>query len=298
MGMNGAIILYKERGISSFSAVSKVRRITGADKAGHTGTLDPMAEGVLVVCLGKHTRLAEYLMKDEKAYRVTMLLGIATDTYDLEGSITDKSDISDLQDDFIAKTILGFVGTIEQKPPVYSAVKVKGRKLYEYARKGVDVTIPERRVEIKSINNLQIFDDSYGGHHVKRMEFDVSCSKGTYIRSICNDIGKALGSYGTMSALVRTKNGCFDLSDAHGLDEIEKAAEEDRLDSIIIDSTVYLDIDSILLDENDSERFMKGIVFETGKPAGDYLAVLSDGRAAGIASVDEYGKIKSRKRLI
>ena len=145
MELNGSIVLYKEKGMSSSTAARVVKGITGAEKAGHTGTLDPMACGVLVVCLGKHTRLVDYLIQDEKEYNATMYLGIETDTFDLEGEITHISDTEAIQNSSIINAVSGFKGVYMQIPPVYSAIKHKGRKLYEYARKGQNVEIEPRQ---------------------------------------------------------------------------------------------------------------------------------------------------------
>jgi tRNA pseudouridine55 synthase len=298
MDINGAIILYKEKGISSFAATSRVRRIVDADKAGHTGTLDPMAEGILVICLGKHTRLTEYLVQDEKAYSVTMYLGIATDTYDLEGSIQGYSDISKINENKLIQTIESFKGLIVQKPPVYSAIKVDGRKLYDYARKGIEVEVPSRSVNIYDITNINISNGEYMDYPIKNVSFDVNCSKGTYIRSLCKDIGTAMNSHGTMADLIRTGNGCFKLSDAVRMGEIEKYVSEGRVDEIIFDPIPYTGLKSIILNEDDSRKYLNGLKVMADKESCEYLAVLSDGTTAGIGIVDEDGYFRSRKRLI
>jgi tRNA pseudouridine55 synthase len=298
MEINGAIILYKEKGISSFSAVSGLRKIIGADKAGHTGTLDPMAEGVLVVCLGKHTRLTEYLVQDEKSYSVTMFLGISTDTFDLEGSIAAYSDAGNIDDFELIKKIESFKGVITQTPPVYSAIKVNGRKLYDYARKGAEVEIPSRTVTIHDITGIKVADYNYMGYDIKKISFDVNCSKGTYIRSLCSDIGKAMNSYGTMAELVRTGNGCFKVNDSLKLEEIKKYAADGRVDEIILDPIPYTGLERVFLNEEDSNRYMSGLSVSTDMKPGDYLAVLADGTTVGIGTIFENGNFRSRKRLI
>ncbi|MBN1623673.1 MAG: tRNA pseudouridine(55) synthase TruB [Clostridia bacterium] len=298
MDINGAIVLYKEKGISSFSAASRVRKIVGANKAGHTGTLDPMAEGILVICFGKHTRLTEYLLQDEKAYRVTMFLGISTDTFDLEGNIQGYSDVRQINENKLIETIEGFKGIIEQKPPVYSAIKVEGRKLYDYARKGIEVEVPSRTVYIHDITNINISNGEYMGYLIKNVSFDVKCSKGTYIRSLCNDIGTAMNSHGAMADLIRTGNGRFGLNDAVRIDEIQKYVSEGRVNEIIFDPIPYCGLKSIILNEDDSKKYLNGLNVLTEKESSDYLAVLSDGTTAGIGKVDKDGNFRSRKRLI
>lgn len=299
MKINGAIILNKERGLSSFQAARKVKNIIGADKAGHTGTLDPMASGVLVVCLGKHTRLVEYLVQDDKEYKVEMLLGLSTDTFDLEGEIISTGNVRDIKNDDILKCLQSFKGQINQKPPIYSAIKVKGKKLYEYARKGIEVEIPNRIVDIRDIANIVIKDSLYKGYAVRSVSFDVVCSKGTYIRSLCNDIGEHLGCYGTMAQLSRTVNGKFSIKDAFTLEEIEHYFEKSGTDEILINPIPYAHLKMIQLNESESERYMSGLkILKIDIECGEYFAVLSNGLVAGIGIIDEKGFLKSRKRLI
>jgi len=299
MDINGAVILNKEQGISSFAAVRKIRRLLGIEKAGHTGTLDPMAEGVLVVCLGKHTRLTEYLIQDEKEYRTTMLLGVSTDTCDLEGTIADTGDVSKVSESEIKEKMNEFIGIIDQKPPIYSAVKVAGKKLYEYARKGMSVDIPLRMVEIKELSVYEIVNETYKGVDVKKVEFNVTCSKGTYIRSLCRDIGERLGTSGTMASLIRLRSGEFSLKDSYSFDDLTKLNEEGSILDAVIDPIPFTGLEKIELDEIKTNKFMKGIKFtERDMVPGEYIAVLHDGRPAGICIIDDSGKLKSRKRLI
>lgn len=298
MGINGAIILNKEKGISSFSAVKSVKRIIGVDKAGHTGTLDPMAEGVLVVCLGKHTKLSEYLVSKEKTYQVEMLLGFSTKTYDLEGEVDCISNPSNISSDDIKNTVLSFNGVIEQTPPVYSAIKVNGRKLYDYARKGMEVKIPSRIVELKDISDISISDYIYNEISVKKICYSVTCSKGTYIRSLCSDIGKKLNTYGTMSGLIRTKNGSFSINNSYKIVDIQKYAQNKNLTDIIINPIPYVGLKKIQLNEQQSENYMKGIKLKYETKKGDYIVILSSGISVGICTVDDNNLLKSRKRLI
>ena len=199
--MFGFLNVYKPQGKTSHDIVAILRRVTKIKQIGHTGTLDPFAEGVLPICIGKATRLIEYL-KDDKAYIGTIQLGKSTTTYDREGEGVNISDkVVTLED--IEQSLKDFIGDIEQYPPVYSAIKVKGKKLYEYARKGEDVKIEPRRVNISGIKILNFNKDK------RQLELYIACSKGTYIRSIANDLGEKLGTYGHLIKLVRVKAGNF-----------------------------------------------------------------------------------------
>ena len=189
--MNGILNIYKEKGFTSHDVVAKLRGILHQKKIGHTGTLDPLATGVLPVCIGKATRVCEYLDDDFKKYRCTMVLGIETDTQDVTGEIIRRADVSGIRPEDVYKAFEGFSGWIDQKPPMYSAVRVKGRRLYEYARAGEEVEVKTRKVFISSLE-VEVMDFS---HDVgsKKVTFTVECSKGTYIRTICQDVGKELG---------------------------------------------------------------------------------------------------------
>ncbi|MDX1358681.1 MAG: tRNA pseudouridine(55) synthase TruB, partial [Clostridia bacterium] len=223
MNINGVINLYKRKGISSFRAVSEVKRVTGAAKAGHTGTLDPEAEGVLPVCLGKSTRIADYIQSKEKEYEVSLYLGIETDTCDLEGEIISEAPVLGINEEDIRKAAGSMVGDSLQLPPLYSAIKVKGRRLYEYARRGEAVEIKPRTINIRSIFVNDIKKTEYLGRELIEVSLTVACSKGTYIRSLCRDIGLLLGAKGTMTGLVRTKSGKFDIKGSHTIEEIGNA---------------------------------------------------------------------------
>ena len=211
--MFGFLNIYKPKGKTSHDIVAVLRRITKIKQIGHTGTLDPFAEGVLPICIGKATRLIEYL-DDDKAYLGTIQLGQATTTFDTEGEIV-KSSTKKVSLEEINNILPKFKGDIEQIPPIYSAIKVKGKKLYEYARSGIDVEIEPRKV---NISVLEIIDFNY---EKQTLEILVECSKGTYIRSIANDIGNALGSYGHLIKLVRNKAGMFLLENTINIDSLE-----------------------------------------------------------------------------
>ena len=214
--VNGIINVYKEKGYTSFDVVAKMRGIFGQKKIGHTGTLDPDAQGVLPVCLGKATKVCDLLTDKDKVYKATMLLGIQTDTLDISGKVCNKA-IVNVTDQQVRGVISTFVGTIGQVPPMYSALKVNGKKLYELAREGKTIERKARKVSIYDITIDEIC--------LPEVVMTVSCSKGTYIRSLCDDIGTKLGCYGCMKELLRTKVACFDIGDAYKISEIEKLKE-------------------------------------------------------------------------
>jgi len=298
MSINGVINLNKRRGISSFRAVKEVKRAVGAEKAGHTGTLDPGASGVLPICLGKSTRIADYLIISEKEYDVVMYLGIETDTCDLEGEIIFKADVSGINQKDFENAIISFTGKTEQVPPIYSAIKVNGRKLYDYARKGEQVEIKPRKIEISHIRDILIAKEVYSDHCVLKASFNVGCTKGTYIRSLCRDIGKSLGSRGTMAELTRTKSGRFCIEDSYSIEEITSAADTGSIDEIIINAERILDIPIIILDNYQYDDYINGRkVIQTGIESGEYLVKSLSGVTIGIGIVDELGKLRSRKRL-
>lgn len=214
--VNGIINVYKEKGYTSFDVVAKMRGIFGQKKIGHTGTLDPDAQGVLPVCLGKATKVCDFLTDKDKVYKATMLLGIQTDTLDISGKVCNKAMVN-VTEQQVRDVISTFVGTIEQIPPMYSALKVNGKKLYELAREGKTIERKARKVSIYDITIDEIC--------LPEVVMTVSCSKGTYIRSLCDDIGTKLGCYGCMKELLRTKVACFDIGDAYKISEIEKLKE-------------------------------------------------------------------------
>ena len=212
--MNGFINVLKPTGMTSHDVVMVIRRYLGEKKAGHTGTLDPMAAGVLPVGIGSATRMTEYLDNDCKKYRCEMILGVRSETGDIWGSELKHQAVPEIPEEEILQFESLYRGEILQKPPLYSAVRVAGRRLYEYARKGEDVEVKARRVTIRQLKILRFQGD--------RILFDVECSKGTYIRSICTEIGESLGCGGAMSFLARTGSGAFTMEDARTFEEIRE----------------------------------------------------------------------------
>lgn len=222
---NGIINIYKEKGYTSHDVVAKMRGILKQKKIGHTGTLDPDAEGVLPVCLGSATKLCDMLTDKDKEYVAVMRLGVVTDTQDLSGTVISQNEVkATLQE--VEKAIMSFVGNYEQIPPMYSALKVNGKKLYEIARQGLEI---EREPRSIMIHEIEIIN-----RNLPDIEFRVSCSKGTYIRTLCHDIGKKLGCGAAMASLTRTRAGSFMLASSITLSEVEKIRDRNEIDQVII----------------------------------------------------------------
>ncbi|KAF0160280.1 MAG: tRNA pseudouridine55 synthase [Syntrophaceae bacterium] len=218
--MDGIVVIDKPAGYTSHDVVSEIKKILGARKAGHTGTLDPLATGVLPVCINEATKLAQFLLAEKKTYLATMLLGIRTDTQDTEGKVTEKSDRVASEED-IREALRRVVGKIQQVPPAYSALKLKGKPLYKYARRGEFPEIPAREVEIFRLNVRDI--------SLPYVTFDISCSKGTYIRTVCSDVGNALGCGACLSGLRRLQSGFFTEDMAISLDNKALAEKKEEL---------------------------------------------------------------------
>jgi len=215
---DGIVLLNKSRGISSFKAINKLKWIIGSSKVGHAGTLDPIAEGLLIVMINNATKFSDNLMKRDKEYFVELELGYETDTYDIEGEITEKYEGNiNISDEKIIEAVNSFAGEIMQVPPMYSAIKINGEKLYELARKGIEVEREARKVRIYSIREINV------EHKEKcRISFYTEVSSGTYIRSLVRDIGRKLGVYATMTKLVRTKIDKYSIEESVLLEEIEE----------------------------------------------------------------------------
>ena len=216
--MNGLLIVDKPVGASSFEVVRLVRRLVHSRRVGHAGTLDPTASGVLPIAIGWATRLVEFIMAGDKVYRATMRLGTTTDTQDAEGQILEEHGWQHIDGQKLHKTVSEFVGVIKQKPPMYSAIKRKGQPLYKLARQGIEVDREARPIQIKSL----VVDEISGSD----ITFTVQCTKGTYIRTLCHDIGQSLGCGAHLIGLRRLACGSFDLSDSYTLSELEQKAAE------------------------------------------------------------------------
>ena len=252
--MFGFLNIYKPKDITSHDVVSYLRRITKIKQIGHTGTLDPFAEGVLPVCIGKSTRLIEYL-SDDKAYIATVQFGKTTDTYDIEGEVLSESDIK-VKEDELLSALTKYRGEIEQIPPKYSAIKVNGKKLYEYARAGVEVEIKPRKVVIEEIKLLS-FDSN-----LQTAEIYIKCSKGTYIRTIGYDLGQDLGCGAYLSGLKRVQAGDFSVEDSIPLYDLKTVEDVEKN---LIPPIDKLPLKKVILDDNEYKRVSNGMSIKSNE---------------------------------
>ena len=259
--MNGIINIYKEKGFTSHDVVAKLRGICRQKRIGHTGTLDPDAEGVLPVCLGNATSLCDLITGDSKEYEAVLMLGITTDTQDVSGTILEQKDVNLTEADVLL-CIKEFIGETDQIPPMYSALKVNGKKLYELAREGKTVERKPRRITIHSIEVM--------GVDLPRVTMRVSCSMGTYIRTLCNDIGERLGCGGTMESLVRTRSGDYRIEDAVKLSSVQEWADAGELEEHILTVEDYFaDCERIYMNTEGDKLLHNGNAFGTGFGTGD-----------------------------
>ena len=254
--MNGIIIINKHKGCTSHDIVYKVKKMFN-EKVGHTGTLDPMATGVLPLLIGKGTQCSKYLINHDKIYNVTLQLGEKTDTADSEGKVIETKEVKEktLKKENIEKIFEKFKGKQEQIPPIYSAIKVNGKKLYEYARKGQEVEIKPRKIEIYNIELLNINEKQ------KQIEFQVSCSKGTYIRSLCEDIAQRLGTVGYMLELKRIQVGNFNIKEAITIEQLENNIDNKEFieENFIQFEEIFKNKEKIELDDRKLRLFLNGV---------------------------------------
>ena len=272
--------------MTSHDVVAIVRRKTGIKKVGHTGTLDPNAAGVLPICIGQATKISQYLLESKKQYRAELTLGITTDTQDAYGIVIDKRKVNATKKE-IEATISSFIGEYNQTPPMYSALKVKGKKLYELARQGIEIKRESRKVEIDSIKIIKI------GEHTAL--FDVTCSKGTYIRTLCHDIGEKIGCGGIMSFLLRTSTSGFHISSAITLEELEAIKDIHDIEKVLKPIDYPLShIPKITIDPiyrkaalNGNKILLQNLPFQ--KLLGDQVRVYLDEEFIGIGNIIEDG---------
>lgn len=275
--MNEIIVVNKEKDYTSRDVVNKLTHILGTKKIGHTGTLDPIATGVLVCLTGKYTKLVDLITSYEKEYIAEIKLGVKTDTLDILGNVVEKCDVKSFDDQIIVDVLNSFLGVYEQVVPKYSAVKINGKKLYEYARNDEEVILPKRMVEIKEIELLNYEKDI--------IKFRALVSKGTYIRSLISDICDKLGTYGTMNSLVRTKQGKFKIEDSYLLESIEgKNYKSLKLQDV-------LDLEIIYLDDKLHKKVINGSKLELNKE-GYVLFKKDDEDIALYYFEDKLGRIK------
>ena len=273
----GFLNIYKPKGLTSHDVVARLRKITKVRQIGHTGTLDPFATGVLPICIGKATRLIEYL-DDDKEYLATVQFGKNTTTYDLEGEITATFDKKVTEED-VKNTLKDFEGEISQIPPIYSAIKVNGKKLYDYARQGQDIEIKPRKVTISKIE-LKEFDKTS-----QSAKITVACSKGTYIRSIAYDLGAKLGCGGYLTALERTQAGKFQVNTTIKLEDL---TEVSQIVENLINPLDMLNIPIHNLSENERERVSHGMsICNSDFPDSDIVILSYGGRIYAIGKVEQ-----------
>lgn len=273
----GFLNIYKPKGLTSHDVVARLRKITKVRQIGHTGTLDPFATGVLPICIGKATRLIEYL-DDDKEYLATVQFGKNTATYDLEGEITATFDKKVTEED-VKNALKDFEGEISQIPPIYSAIKVNGKKLYDYARQGQDIEIKPRKVTISKIG-LKEFDKTS-----QSAKITVACSKGTYIRSIAYDLGAKLGCGGYLTALERTKAGKFQVNTAIKLEDLTEVLQ---IIENLINPLDMLNIPIHNLSENERERVSHGMsICNSDFPDSDIVILSYGGRIYAIGKVEQ-----------
>ena len=258
--MNGILLVDKPAGWTSNDVVQKLRGILHERRIGHAGTLDPMATGLLTVFVGRATRAVEFAEADAKRYRAALRLGLTTDTQDSTGTVLHKTE-SDVTWEALEQALLGFRGEIRQVPPMYSAVKVNGKRLYKLARRGETVERAARPVTIHALELL--------GREGEDWILDIRCSKGTYIRTLCQDIGDALGCGGCMAALRRLEAGAFTVEEAHSLEEIAQAASEGRAESLLLPTdTLFLGVPAETVGAAAEKKIRNGNTFRTSLPDG------------------------------
>lgn len=280
--MNGIIIINKHKGCTSHDIVYKVKKMFN-EKVGHTGTLDPMATGVLPLLIGKGTQCSKYLINHDKIYNVTLQLGEKTDTADSEGKVIETKEVKEetLKKENIEKIFEKIKGKQEQIPPIYSAIKVNGKKLYEYARKGQEVEIKPRKIEIYNIELLNINEKQ------KQIEFQVSCSKGTYIRSLCEDIAQRLETVGYMLELKRIQVGNFNIKEAITIEQLENNIDNKEFieENFIQFEEIFKNKEKIELDDRKLRLFLNGVQLTIGKEDGTYK-IYNNNKFIGIGIVE------------
>lgn len=292
--IDGLLIFDKEKGITSHDLVYKVRKKLGIKKVGHTGTLDPMATGVLVISIGKGTKTSDYILSSDKVYEAKIKLGVLTDSYDITGKILEEEDVNFTEEE-IKDALIKLTGKISQRPPIYSALKVKGKKLYEYAREGKDVEIKKRDVEIYKIELL----DFNGKDEFKIL---TKVSKGTYIRSLANDLGRSLGTFGTLTELRRTRSGSFKIEDAIKVSDFEKLSLDEITEKILPVDLALIDFKRIDIPKSFCEKFIMGQFYKLKEKLNDEnYRVYSEDKFLGIGEIREKDGeffLKMKKNLI
>lgn len=281
--MDGVILINKEKSFTSHDVVSIVKKITRS-KVGHTGTLDPNATGVLPLLLGEGTKISKYLINHNKEYEAVIQLGKKTTTADVEGDIVEEKDVPNNVYEKCEVVLKSFIGKQKQVPPIYSAIKVNGKKLYDYARAGKSIEIAPRDIEIYDIDIIKVDQKN------KQISFRVRCSKGTYIRSLCEDIAVKLGTVGFMKELKRTMVGDFRIENAVTIKELQSKLNENDLSDIISIEEIFKDNKNIELSENNIEKYLNGVKISVKYGDGIYK-IYFNGEFNGIGIVSD-GKLK------
>ncbi|MEF9976262.1 MAG: tRNA pseudouridine(55) synthase TruB [Oscillospiraceae bacterium] len=284
--MQGILIVDKPSGFTSFDVIAKLRGICKTKKIGHSGTLDPMATGVLPVFIGNAAKAVDMQLNHDKTYLATILLGEKTDTGDITGTVTDRAEVNVEESQFI-KALMGFVGAQKQLPPMYSAVKINGQPLYKAARKGQEI---ERTPRDITIHNIQYISSP----EKDRYTFSVCCSKGTYVRVLCEDIGASLGVPATLYALRRTAAGVYGEENAVGFDAIQKAKDEGNLEKLLLPvESCFMHLPLLEVDELCKNRLLNGALSHVMANDGEYRIRYS-GAFLGLATV-ENGELNVKK---
>ena len=282
--MNRIIIIDKPLGITSQGVVSRVKKIFNVKKVGHTGTLDPLATGVLPILMGDTTKLSKYLIEHDKIYVANVKLGERTTTSDAEGEVVEKEniDISKYSQEEIENVLNSFLGESTQRPSMYSAIKVNGKKLYEYARKGEEVEVPERTIFIKNIKLLNIIKEE------NIVEFEAEVSKGTYIRTLCEDIAKKLNTIGYMASLRRVKVNDFEIKDAVTLEYLEEnKSNEEFLNKCLLKTEDIFNLPKVVLNKRKEELFLNGVKLTFDLNDGIYNIYSNENKYIGIGEVKD-----------
>ena len=288
--MDGILNLNKPIGITSAKAVSLVKKLSGERRVGHAGTLDPMASGVLPLGLGRGTRMLEFLLGAPKTYLAQLLLGVTTDTYDSEGKVTSRGDVSSVSRERLEEALKGFCGLIEQTPPLYSAVKQEGRRLYELARAGIAAQARKRLVNIYEIRLVDF--------NLPLVSIEVVCGRGTYIRSLVHDLGQSLGCGACLRGLVRLRYGDFTVEDALSFSQLEKAVAEGYFDSLLYPIDVVLSSSPRVEVGEDEERFIRQgrvVALDIGEAQGYVRAYTSRGRFLAVLKSAPGGRWQPEK---
>ena len=284
---NGILNIDKPQGITSHDVVDVIRKIFPKTKVGHTGTLDPIATGVLPICIGEATKLSDVLISENKVYRVKMLLGVETDTYDITGKIVFAS-VVDKDEIYIQERIKRFIGKQKQLPPIYSAIRIDGKRAYAYAREGKQVDMDPRDIEIFDISDIVVNLDK------NEVSMTVSCTKGTYIRSLVNDIGKKIGCGAVMSELTRLKTSTFTIEESVKLYDYLKLPYEEMLDKIISIEDYFIDNKKVNFKEDEYKKFLNGIAFDVESTTDSIVRIYLNGNFVGLGKVEN----KKLKRFI